>query len=193
MLKKRILFLLEFAFIILTVILFSSCGHARPLDTTSDKPVEGTTGEDYAEWRPEISKPWNFTPVISRNNGDSDIEVTLEQSVFTEMPETLVYTMTNKTGKPFYCLMSVYCEKQYLASEVGDSGALAGDFSFWVRIPFYRYASSIGWVETAKSSLDWHLTVSACTKENFEFTPGKYRLVTFADDGPHYAYFEITE
>lgn len=192
MLKKWIPFLLGFTFMIFAMILFSSCNHVRPSETTGEKTGQETTTEDQVGWAPEASAPWNFTPVTSRESGDSDIEVTLEQSIFTEMPETLIYTMTNKTGQPFYCLMSVYCEKQYLASEVGDNGPGAGDLSLWVRVPFCRNASSAGWMEAARPSIDWHLTVSAYVKENFEFTPGKYRLVTFADDGPHYAYFEIT-
>ena len=30
-------------------------------------------------------------------------------------------------------------------------------------------------------------------QENCEPTPGRYRFVVFLGDGPHYAYFEITE
>lgn len=193
MMKRSVPFLFGFAFIVSVILLFSSCDRVSPSATTGKSlGEEDTTGGNQAEWMPDVAKPWNFTPVVSRENSDNDIEVTLEQSVFAEMPETLVYTMTNKTGKTFYCLMSVYCEKQYSASEVGDKGPLAGDMSLWVRVPFYRYDSSAGWMEAARPSIDWKLTVSAYIEDDFTFTPGKYRLVTFADDGPHYAYFEIT-
>lgn len=193
MMKRRALFLLGFVFIVSVMLLLSSCNHVPPSETTGKSSgEEDTTGGNQVEWIPDVTKPWNFTPVASRENSGSDIEVTLEQSVFAEMPETLVYTMTNKTGKPFYCLMSVYCEKQYSAYEVGNRGPSAGDMSLWVRVPFYHYDSSAGWVEAARPSIDWKLTVSAYIEDDFTFTPGKYRLVTFADDGPHYAYFEIT-
>ena len=116
---------------------------------------------------------------------DCDIEFTIEQSVYSEMPDILSCTAVNKAGTPFYCCFSIYIEKRF--ETVGDQ--LLDAAPVWVRIPFY---STPVWYESAKADLTWKVTVSNHLKEEFIFTPGQYRLLFIAEDGPHYAYFEIT-
>lgn len=85
----------------------------------------------------------------------------------------------NKTGKTFPVCRGLFIEKIYhrvFPSADGESG------SAWVRIPFYTSAS---WGTTARPDITWKQDITEKSlQKDFEFTPGQYRLVMFAGDGP---------
>ena len=142
------------------------------------------------EWTYDPEQPWNYDPVYNWediNLEDYDIEFQMETAVYSEMPTELVCTAVNKTGKTFPVCRGLFIEKIHHGVFPSADGELG---SAWVRIPFYTSAS---WGTTARPDITWKQDITERSMQNdFEFTPGWYRLVMFAGDGPHYAYFEIT-
>ena len=144
-------------------------------------------GRFVSEWKPNLSEPWNFDPVFPFNDEcEYDSEFTIEQSTYSEAPEYFVCTAVNKTGKTFRVGARIAVEKLYNGIYYSSFGEME---SAWVRIP-YGGASVVG--VSARADVTWRQEVSKYLQKDFDFTPGQYRLVMFAGDGPHYAYFEIT-
>lgn len=178
--KKIISLFLTFAFFVLCAASFVGCQKAQcPEDTKQNSQTES--------WSPNAEEPWNFIPVCESVNGDDyDIEFTMEQSVYSEVPEYFVCTAVNKTGKQFRVCSGLAVEKIYSDVYYSSYGEVS---SAWVRIPF-RCSANYG--ISARADMTWKIEISKYVEKDFEFTPGQYRLVAFLGDGPHYAYFEIT-
>lgn len=162
---------------VLSMLFFSGC-------QSENQPKEMMSGA----WNPDDSQPWNFTPICPNLNSDSnqyDFEITLTSSIYSEVPDAIAYTLINKTGESF-STCGEFIEKAY---DNGFPPYYDEVSPAWVRVPFYRTPI---WGFCPNSRVEAKVEISKYTKENYKFTPGKYRILFFLNDGPHYAYFEIT-
>ena len=192
---------------IVSLLCFSSCAStdvpAETTDTVETTSTTETTEPQDTAWKPDPSMWWLYTPACAheeKGHIDDEIKLTLEESVFAEAPEELLVTIrNNKTpeypGEPmFYISLHGYFEKIYPSYEIGYGIDMGFPYSMWVRLPiaFGRnaYFASIPLTEP-EFTMNFPFA-SAVQDETLELTPGRYRLVVFAGDGPHYAYFEIT-
>ena len=173
--KKRLWLLFLLSFSCLTVLMVG-CGN-------QDMPKESDSG---ANWNFNDVDVWNFSPAtFFDSHEDYDIEISLDQTVFEKAPEYLPYRITNKTGK-LYEACGFFLEQKYDHAFFPHHEETA---SAWVRIPFFNGGQ---WHLSTESESSGKIIVDKFKLKDFEFTPGQYRLVMFAADGPHYAYFEIT-
>ena len=197
---KRNYSLLMVCLFVVSLLCFSSCRNTdvpeETTDTAETTDTIETTAPQETAWKPDPLEPWNYTPACPYEKGKVegyDIEITLDESVFSKAPEQLTITVKNKTMKPFRLCLLEYYEKLYPEYEVGYTNRYFGSTYLWVRLPI-NTGSEIAFFELQfNDPLRCEYTMThSFSKDDFEFTPGQYRLVMFAGDGPHYAYFEIT-
>lgn len=146
--------------------------------------------EQPQPWAPNWDEPWNFTPVSGNSSYiQYDITFSTEFSVYDTSVEAIYAKAINLTGDhPYMTSKAVFIEKYYDSLFPGyyyEPG--------WVRLPYREpgedvYVSASSASDTAYFAFYPQYLQNGCT-----LTPGKYRLVIFLGDGPHYAYFEITE
>ena len=165
-------------------------------DTTSTSAPSEATETTTAFWQPNFDEPWNFDPIFTRGKvdlNDYDMEFTIDQTVYTEVPDIITGKIINKTGKGIWMCITTYIEKiQTVVENPLSSDADQPYAHIWVRLPYYMWP---GWGESGSSEMSWSIDLtkdSRYWREPYEFTPGKYRITLFFPDGPHYAYFEIT-
>ena len=182
---KKKLYFRAAAFVLgAALLLFSGC---QTSDT--EKQTDTTNPLVLTGWKPDAGEPWNFTPTLGNVGEDAekyDFEITLEQTVYSGVPDSISYTLVNKTGEPFYTC-GEFIEKAYSNPfpPYFDEVSAA-----WIRIPYYRTPI---WAYCPDSEVDGKIILSQFLEEDFTFTPGDYRIIFFLSDGPHYVYFEIME
>ena len=147
---------------------------------------------------------WLHTPAHKKDGHVDDwIILTLTESEFAKAPEELEVTIRNNRtpeypDEPmFYMSLHAYYEKVYPSSEIGYGIEMGFPYSMWVRLPiaFGRSGYLGGLTPTNPEINEYTFSfpfASAVQDESLELTPGSYRLVLYAADGPHYAYFRIT-
>lgn len=145
---------------------------------------ESSTNSDYmAE-----NKPWLYSPDCWEDyyeKGYYDYEVTMETTVFDEFPEKLQFTITNHTENKFYYIATFIEKLDYYflpPYEYTPQG--------WRRVPFYEHPEAKYLCQYEKTKT---LVTENYVQSDYEFTPGKYRLVVFVSGGPQYIYFTIVE
>ena len=181
--KRRLLSFLLLALVLGTII-FSGCREAQCSPPPEES--ESTTG-----WEPDRERPWNFTPTIGeRNLEDYDIEMTLEAETYPSTVDEIRVQVVNRTGKTSVLGAAGLFVEKYDTHAFWTYGleATAG----WVRLPYYTGYFMYQKGGTAKDNITF-IFDPEYLQENCELTPGRYRFVVFLGDGPHYAYFEITE
>lgn len=153
-----------------------------------------TTETSTSLWEPNFDDPWNFDPVFTRDYldlNDYDIEISLEETVYKEAPESISVKIVNKTGKGILMCIGPSLEKVYRDPDYNGLERMS-DY-MWVRLP---YQVGLSWGETEVSEMIWTIDLTkdgAYWQKSYEFTPGSYRITFFFPDGPQYLYFEITE
>lgn len=110
--------------------------------------------------------------------------------LFDLMPRTITCKITNQTGEDFFQLGSAYIEyyKEDALSGIGG----------WVRVPYVNED------DNAKDKIVYEngegtytLDISKYTKSDkenvsyYHFAAGRYRVVFYLNDGPHYVRFMI--
>ena len=196
--KKLISFLLLFG-LVLFFPLLSSCDQYDIIDdTTSDTEGSDETTRNFLpenlDWRPEFDTPWQYSPEYDMEKSeDYDFEITVDVDILRSEKIEAMFAggtchIVNKTGKPFRQYGSAFIEKFYPNAFRHDD-MLFGDG--WIRIPYvdmgdFRREIFYDGEGTYKLDLLHSYTMHY-------FGVGEYRVVIFLDDGPHYAYFEITE
>ncbi len=168
--KKTLLFILSL--VLFCAALFAGCGQTQK-----------------TEWQPDTDRPWNFAPVVNEDDAEGyDIEFSVEHPSYPADVETIKATAVNKTGDTFTLAShGLFVEKYYENMFPNHEPEAA-----WVRLPYYEGSGMYSRAWTARA--DYTFTFETkYLQENCELTPGRYRFVVFLGDGPHYAYFEITE
>ena len=198
-----------FAFLLAFSLLLVSCQSA-PADETSSSSdtteaiqttdTEGTTASAEEPFSPDFLKNWLFslTPTQEvEHPEDYDIALSLDIDSFSvsEMPDALRLHVVNKAGIPVEMCFCIHMEKLYVMQTHNMSDEVYNDGymyigSGWTRIPFATEKFS-PWGEVSEQTFT--LELQNDLKENFEYTPGRYRFVFYSGVGTHYAYFEITE
>ncbi len=162
--------------------------------STASTPLETTETTTQTLWQPDFDEPWSFNPTFTRGSvdfKDYDMEITIDQVVFEEAPDSITIKIINKTGNNFWICISPFLEKLYRDPDYDDYEGIL--HYTWVRFPYYR---GLSWGESAVSELSYKIDVSMNSKSweaPYEFTKGEYRITLFFPDGPQYAYFEITD
>ena len=104
---KKKLYFRAAAFVLgAALLLFSGC---QTSDT--EKQTDTTNPLVLTGWKPDAGEPWNFTPTLGNVGEDAekyDFEITLEQTVYSGVPDSISYTLVNKTGEPFYTCGGIY-------------------------------------------------------------------------------------
>ncbi len=150
--------------VLCTLVLTASCGNQKQEETA---------------WKPEGQ--WSYTPMLSNvNPEDYDIELTLDSTTYSQNTEKIVCTIINKTGLTFQVYGIPMIEKCFIGNQ-------------WARLPYEikgllprQYLHTVSDTSTINFFPEF-------LQKGVTLTPGEYRLVVFLGDGPHYAYFEITE
>lgn len=198
---KRFLFI--FLLLTLTIACFVACqGEAEGITSvTTDNGgfpiVEVQTGESAPQMEKESTEdsnymaentPWIYSPDCGNDRyekGYYDYEVTMETTVFDEFPEKLEFTITNHTENKFAYFATFVEKLDYFFLPPYEETPRG-----WRRVPFYEHPS-------ARTALQYSTTLTFFTENyvqlDYEFTPGKYRLVVFVSGGPQYIYFTIVE
>ena len=146
--------------------------------------------EQPQPWTPNWDEPWNFTP-ISENASyiQYDITFSTEFPVYDTSVEAIYAKAVNHTGDhPYIVCKAVFAEKYYNALFPGynsDPG--------WVRLPYREPGDSAYSFAYSADNTTGAVFYPQYLQNGCTLTPGKYRLVLCLGDGPHYAYFEITE
>ena len=174
---------------------------SEPAETTSNStastPLETTETTTQALWQPNFDEPWNFNPTFTRGGfdfdyNDYDMEIILDQTVYEEAPDSISVKIVNRTGKKsIWMCIGAFLEDLYLdPTYEGLEGRV--NAYMWVRLPYYV---GMSWGEMWVSEMTYTIDLTkngSHWQAPYEFKPGKYRIVFFFPDGPHYAYFEIT-
>ncbi len=157
------------------------------------------------QWKPRADEPWNFTADYYDSGAlidpttvfKFDYELSLAEDTFYEVPEYLEISLVNKTGDPaLYTLM--FIEKRYDDIYHIDNPTVhislgsKGNLQAWVRIPFMTEEDVLDKVTESEKTGKIYLQENL--KADYEFTPGRYRLVIPLLDGKtHYLNFYIEE
>ena len=214
--KKYISLFLVIGLIFSIVMMFSSCANTDTPEESNDTEIttyiwgsiggtgtmeshipRETTGASAPreKWEPDINEPWNYTPGhgIVIPDEYEEYDVTLDQTVFTEMPESLLFTIRRKDGRNDMGIRfqhMIYLEKRYDDwLEKREPWSIS---SVWVRLPYYTKPDLDGL--DYENPLTWRVTPfnPNFMKKEVDFTPGYYRILVILPDGPHYLDFEIT-
>ena len=207
MYKKPALACFILCIAIILLLALSACGGPETTSTTGSSGDTEATGGDTtltsapseatetttALWQPNLAgEVWDFNPLFPHTDvdiNDYDIEITIDETVYSEVPESISLKITNKTGKNIWLCIAAYIEKPYMVESSPGSGHDIPRAPVWVRLPYYIWPT---WAELEVSETSWEIDLTKYWREPYEFTPGKYRITLFFPDGPHYAYFEIT-
>lgn len=180
---KKLIGMLLVCSVVFSCCFLSGCGDTKLSEDSRQNPEDTSQNT----WELDMDKPWYFTPACGEEEDldGYDIEISLDVTTYSHTPDSLICNVVNKTGKP-YMLGAVLLEKLYEHVYYPYHEEMP---SAWVRLPFMMNPR---WSIGDNSLIGWKIELSKYMKEDFEFTPGRYRLVIFAGDGSHYAYFEIT-
>ena len=176
-----------------------SCGEK----SVSCNNPDCTCGETSGEWKPNADEPWNFTPggyggavIDMAENYEYDYLVALVEDTFFCVPEYLEVGILNKTGDPAAHKM-MFIEKYYVIIYDIDNPnySTTGIYDHpnaWVRIPFMTDEKPLETV--AENRCFGRVYLKENLKAEYEFTPGRYRLVLPLYDGTtRYLEFVIHE
>ncbi len=177
---------------------------ASSVDTTTAQ-TEGTTEttvlEETTVWEPDLSASWEHAPYYfykgeepEINPEDYDIQITVEPNVISmsNFPDEIYIHIENATGKPYIFCLSYYIEKLYGYYKNESYRPLIEEPRLvWIRVPFEN-SWKIYWVEENEEKR-FPLNYDKLTRYDFDFPPGKYRVVFYSAVGTHYGYFEVTE
>lgn len=181
-------------------------------ESSDDTSVTQTTETGYYQpnvtetpWEPDWSRAWQYTPAVNIDfeaypfyEEDYDIECYIDDPEFpvSEIPAYFMLNIVNHTGKPFWCMIEINLEKRCYNPPDSDVvpyvGGGQGYGWFWVRVPFSNI-SHYSWGRSYESTMQIRFSAKGICDKNFVLNPGEYRFVFYAADGPHYAYFTITE
>lgn len=148
-----------------------------------------------SSWKPSGNEPWNYTaePDVLRIHDvyDYDLDISLDQSLFSQAPQTIYCTISNKTdcGVNF---RKIYIEKYYNHIEGFGANGYVEEFVVggWVRIPFIMDGY---WFDRSDNgrSVQGEIDLYKYLLADYEYTSGDYRIVFPLTDATHYAYFHI--
>ncbi|MBQ8497422.1 MAG: hypothetical protein IJ489_08230 [Clostridia bacterium] len=165
----------------------------------TDDSISASSSENnikYRTWEPLIGHDWQYTPDYeTESSEDFDFEITYilpngeitdEDGRYNIMPDQIVFTIRNKTGKPFKMIGSplLECYRNFVLSGRGG----------WTRAPYYdREANEKGETVFENGEGIYVFDLKECQPYDdiiYEYYDGgRYRVIFYLNDGPHYVTF----
>ena len=155
---------------------------------------QGPKQEDQHPWQPNYDEPWNFTPAQTKTDRETDwgydIVFSTEKPAYTADVELIRGIAVNQTGEWMYVSSGTpFIEKFYMSAFPNPYGSVDA----WVRLPYYPDDENVFGSYSSADNDAGFVFYPKYLKNGCVLTPGEYRMVVYLADGPHYAYFEITE
>ncbi len=181
----------------------SEMGLTRVTFTTATGTSETTSSSsnenkiEYRDiWEPLAGHDWLYTPDYETESGENfdfeityvqpDSTITVKDGHYSIMPKQIVFTIRNKTGEPFQMIGSplLECYRHFVFSDRGG----------WMRAPYFDHEADERGITVFEDGVcEYVFDLEKCRPYEdiiYEhFDGGRYRLIFYLNDGPHYVTF----